>query len=218
MVFQKIHESFQPWLYQELFQLKPDLKKIKESTRLLFISLKLVTIMGMIVIPFALEAIFPKYFFGQKQFIQILCLFPFINASKSLAVSLLMKNESGGYFISFGTYLFIFLLFLFGFLLIPFFGITGAASSLVLSRYLSSELTIYFLLRDKNMKYISYFNKNRQTIIPIYLICLINLFINILFGVNLDMLPTFILICLLIFLIFFHKNDLKIIINTLKFW
>ena len=92
MVFQKINEAFQPWLYQTLFQENPDYIKIKDSIRLLFIAFTLVTIFSLIIGPLSLEFLFPKYFEDQSTFIRILLLFPFINSSKSLAVSLLMKK------------------------------------------------------------------------------------------------------------------------------
>ena len=74
------------------FSRQSDYTKIKDSIRLLFIAFTLVTIFSLIIGPLSLEFLFPKYFENQSTFIRILLLFPFINSSKSLAVSLLMKK------------------------------------------------------------------------------------------------------------------------------
>lgn len=215
MVFQKVHEAFQPWLYQKLFNSDPEYKKIKDSIKQLFIAFTLLTITAMVIGPIALEILFPKYFYDQTTFIRILLLFPLINASKSLAVSLLMKKASGGYFISIGTYVFIGLLLLIGFLTIPNYGLIGAASTLVLSRYFSSELTIYFILRDKNMHAISYFDKNRLFIISLYLLCISDIFFQSLFGITSDFFITSSLACFLIMFIYTHRRDIKNIISIM---
>ena len=215
MIFQKVNEAFQPWLYQALFQTQPDYKKIKYSIKLLFISLLIVTLCALIVGPMTLELLFPKYFDEQTTFIRILLIFPFVNASKSLAVSLLMKKDSGGYFISFGTYLFIFLLFLFGIYLIPNFGLVGAASTLVLSRYLSSELTIFFLHRDKEMLLISNFTSNRKIIISLLLICLIEYIFDPIIGQSLNMIINLILVFFLLSTILINKKHIRNIFDSL---
>ena len=162
-----------------------------------------------------LELLFPKYFDEQITFIRILLIFPFVNASKSLAVSLLMKKDSGGYFISFGTYLFIFLLFLFGIYLIPNFGLVGAASTLVLSRYLSSELTIFFLHRDKEMLLISNFTSNRKIIISLLLICLSEYIFDPIIGQSLNMIINLILVFFLLSTILINKKHIRNIFDSL---
>jgi len=215
MVFQKIHEAFQPWLYQALFTPSPDHKRIKNSIKLLFISYISLTILAMLIGPGVLEALFPSYFAGQSSFIRILMLFPLVNASKSLAVSLLMKKESGGYYISFGTYSFIILLIITGFLLIPKYNLIGAAITLVLSRYISSELTIYFALRDKDASLISYFKNVRFFIISIFLINISGLFSKYFLDLNEIILVNTFLFLLLIFIFISYKKDIKNLIKIL---
>jgi len=215
MVFQKIHEAFQPWLYQALFIPSPDHKRIKNSIKLLFISYISLTILAMLIGPGVLEALFPSYFAGQSSFIRILMLFPLVNASKSLAVSLLMKKESGGYYISFGTYFFIILLIITGFFLIPKYNLTGAAITLVLSRYISSELTIYFALRDKDIFLISYFKNVRFFIVSIFLINISGLFGKYFLDLNEIILVNAFLFLLLIFIFISYKKDIKNLIKIL---
>ena len=215
MVFQKIHEAFQPWLYQALFIPSPDHKRIKNSIKLLFISYISLTILAMLIGPGVLEALFPSYFAGQSSFIRILMLFPLVNASKSLAVSLLMKKESGGYYISFGTYFFIILLIITGFFLIPSYNLTGAAITLVLSRYISSELTIYFALRDKDIFLISYFKNVRFFIVSIFLINISGLFVEYFLDLNEIILVNALLLLLLIFIFISYKKDIKNLIKIL---
>lgn len=217
MIFQKINEAFQPWIYQSLFQMKPNYIEIKYSIRLLFVSLVLITIIGLILGPFLLENLFPKYFENQTSFIRVLLIFPFVNASKSLAVSLLMKKDSGGYYISFGTYLFIILLFTFGFYLIPNYGLFGAAFTLVISRYLSSELTIFFLLRDKNMQLISNFSSNRKIIILLLCLCCIDYIFKYVVNFEIEIIINLFLITFLIILLSINKEEIKNIKDSLLF-
>jgi len=216
MVFQKVNEAFQPWLYENFFTTNPDFLNINNSIKLLYTSLIITTCLAMLIAPMFLEYIFPSYFNGQADFIRILLIFPLVNSSKALAVSLLMKNEKGGYFISLGTYSYIILLFILGIFLIPQYELVGVALSMIISRYLSSELTIYFAIRDKDINRVTDFKRVRTYILIFISICISKIIIDDHFDILNTSIIVNVIICILsICLCVINKNSLIEVFNKL---
>lgn len=185
MVFQKVLEALTPWLYQNFFIEKPELLRVKSAVRATSLVNSLITLGCLILAPAFLGYFFPQYFSEAEDYLRVIMIFPYVNYVKSLALVFLLKTPQGGKYISYGTYVFLLLIFSLGYFLIPHYGLLGACWTLVISRYLSSEITIYFANRDQSMKIVGDFKFARKlTLILILLVILPNIFtiISIVYG------------------------------------
>lgn len=145
---QSIYDAYLPWAYEHLeMSDKFNPKKMIKVTRSLIIFLSVVAL----ILSLLSKEIFQLFVFGDLQ--QAWIVFPFfaffavVNFIKNIWLMPLMYKDEGTKYVQWSTYSNLIFNLMLGYILIPQYGILGAAISILSSRLLSSMVMMYFSLR-----------------------------------------------------------------------
>jgi O-antigen/teichoic acid export membrane protein len=143
LILQNISDAMQPWLFKN-FSNKDSDRTINEaiynSTLCIFIFLMIGAGVVLLIVPHIVGTEFKEV----AAYIPVLMLFSFANFYKNIALSILMYFPGGTKKVSIATYAHLIMILLFTWLTIGPFELWGVVWSLALSRYISSEISVYF--------------------------------------------------------------------------